>query len=109
MEPESCRNCANYPGCLIRGAAIFHFFILTGRDRELPGDGESFNARGLCNADNEFHHDKRTDGYNLVVILPRLNSFFKRNGNYALCAVRAVVGHYGESIRAGGKLVLKNY
>ena len=48
MEPESCRNCANYPGCLIRGAAIFRFFILTGRDRELPEDRASFNVRGLC-------------------------------------------------------------
>ena len=47
MEPESCRNCANYPGCLIRDAAIFRFFILTGRDRERLEGRESFNARGL--------------------------------------------------------------
>lgn len=48
MREENCRNCENYPGCLIRGAVIFRFFILTGRDKELPQGREMFNARGFC-------------------------------------------------------------
>lgn len=48
MKQESCKNCAQFPGCLIRGAVMFRFFILTGRDKELPEDRENFNARGFC-------------------------------------------------------------
>ena len=29
-------------------AAIFFYFVATGRDRELPADKSDFNARGFC-------------------------------------------------------------
>ena len=60
MEHESCRNCANYPGCLIRGAAIFCFFILTEQDRELPEGRENFNARGLCGPHYQIRKNETT-------------------------------------------------
>ena len=60
MEPESCRNCSNYPGCLIRDAAFFRYFILTGRDRELPEDRASFNVRGLCGPHYQIRKNETT-------------------------------------------------
>lgn len=48
MREESCKNCAHYPGCLTHSAAIFFYFVATGRDRELPADKSDFNARGFC-------------------------------------------------------------
>ena len=38
MREESCKNCAHYPDCLTNSAAIFFYFVATGRDRELPAD-----------------------------------------------------------------------
>lgn len=48
MNQECCSNCTHFPGCLTRSTVIFHYFIATGRDRELPEDRSQFNARGFC-------------------------------------------------------------
>ncbi len=45
---ESCRNCANHNGCLMKGALIFMLYIQTGRVRELPPNLEELNMRAFC-------------------------------------------------------------
>ena len=36
MREESCKNCAHYPGCLTHSAAIFFYFVATGRGNSRP-------------------------------------------------------------------------
>ena len=59
MREESCKNCAHYPGCLTHSAAIFFYFVATGRDWELPADKSDFNARGFCGS---LFKEKDADG-----------------------------------------------
>lgn len=45
---QSCKTCARYPGCLFHSAVIYGYFIMTGRDNEIPEDTSDINASGAC-------------------------------------------------------------
>lgn len=48
MEKESCQNCRHMKGCIMRDAAIFQLFIVTGRDQGVPEAREKLNIRPSC-------------------------------------------------------------
>jgi hypothetical protein len=59
---KSCKLCKKYPGCLIHGAAIFGYFIATGRDNEIPADTSDINASSLCGENFELDPAKAAEG-----------------------------------------------
>ena len=63
---------------------------------------------GLGRLDDEFHHDQRSDGDDLVKVRTLNDLLFQRRGDNALLAVGAVIGHNDKLITAGAELVLEN-
>ena len=48
MREESCKNCAHSPGCLTHSAAIFFYFVATGRDRQTSPTSMPVAFADLC-------------------------------------------------------------
>ena len=69
---------------------------------------DGLDAEGLGGKRDEFHHDQRTDGDDLVVLLAFLDQALERNGDNALFAVAAVVGHDDELVGRGFEFILEN-
>ena len=45
---ESCMNCARRDACLLRSAAIFELFIVTGREDMVPDAKKHLSIRPSC-------------------------------------------------------------
>ena len=80
----------------------------TAHARTVYHDGVQRHLAGyavlLCRQVREFHHDGRSYGKHLVYVL-LLNELLDANGNHAFLAVRTVVGHDDDFVRALAYLI----
>lgn len=61
---NSCKTCKKNPGCLYHSAAIFRYFIMTGRDQELPKDTYDINTSSFCGDNYELDETKVSEDQN---------------------------------------------